>query len=120
MTPRYNKRSGTCNIVGVMEYDEGFFEAESMSLGGVRSVILKEILGQLHLNENVSKMVDTHENHMADKKALVRSFSDDWKIQDPDSTLSQSLAAKVEQDRQIDRARREWTLLFTDAARIAE
>lgn len=65
-------------------------------------------------------MSDTQKHRLADKKALVKSFSDDWKIQEPDSTLSKSLAAKVEQDRQVDRARNEWTLLFTDAARIAE
>ena len=84
------------------------------------SVILLKPPGKPHLNENISRMLDTPKHQLADKKALVRSFSDDWKIQEPDSTLSQSLAAKVEQDRQVDRARMEWALLFTDAARIAE
>jgi hypothetical protein len=57
---------------------------------------------------------------LVDNKALVRSFSDEWRTQEPENTLSQSLAAKIEQDRKVDRARKEWTLLFTDAARIAE
>lgn len=79
-----------------------------------------EPLDQLHLNDYHSRMFDTQKHQLVDKKALVRSFSDDWKIQEPDSTLSKSLAAKVEQDRRADRARREWALLFTDAARIVE
>ena len=69
-------------------------------------------------------MSDTKRHPPTDKKALVRSFSDEWKTQDPDNALSQSLAAKVEQDRKADsdkaRIRKEWALLFTDAARIAE
>jgi hypothetical protein len=69
-------------------------------------------------------MLDAITHQPAYKKAVVRSFSDEWKIKEPDNTLSQSLAVKVEQDRKADndRARRgkEWALLFTDAAHIAE
>jgi hypothetical protein len=55
-----------------------------------------------------------------DKKTLVRSFSDEWKTDEPENILSKSLAVKIEQDRKVDRAKKEWALLFTDAARIAE
>jgi hypothetical protein len=65
-------------------------------------------------------MFDVSKYPLMDKKTLVRSFSDEWRNQEPENTLSQSLAAKIEQDRKVDRARKEWTLLFTDAARIAE
>ena len=77
-----------------------------------------------HNCEKISRMFGTKEDQPTNKKALVRSFSDEWKIQEPDNTLSQSLAAKVEQDRKADsdkaRIRKEWALLFTDTARIAE
>ena len=68
----------------------------------------------------MTMMFDTRRFQLTDKKALVRSFSDEWKTQAPDNTLSQSLAAKVEQDRKTDRVRKEWALLFSDAARLAE
>jgi hypothetical protein len=69
-------------------------------------------------------MSDVQKYQLTDKKTLVRSFSDKWNIQEPDNVLSQSLAAKVEQDRKVDsdavRIKKEWALLFTDAARVAE
>jgi hypothetical protein len=75
-------------------------------------------------HENISNMFDAERHQPAYKKALVRSFSDEWKIKEPDNALSQSLAAKVEQDRKADsdraRMRKEWALLFTDAAHMAE
>jgi hypothetical protein len=69
-------------------------------------------------------MSNVQKHQLTDKKALVRSFSDKWKLQEPDNILSQSLAAKVEQDRKVDsdavRIKKEWALLFADAGRIAE
>jgi hypothetical protein len=47
-------------------------------------------------------MSNVQRHQLTDKKALVRSFSDKWKLQEPDNILSQSLAAKVEQDRKVD------------------
>jgi hypothetical protein len=69
-------------------------------------------------------MFDLQKHQRSDKRVLVRSFSDEWQTQEPNNALSQSLAAKVEQDKKADsdkaRIRKEWTLLFTDAGRIAE
>jgi hypothetical protein len=70
------------------------------------------------------RMFELQEHQRSDKRALVRSFSDEWHTQEPNNALSQSLAAKVEQDRKADsdkaRRREEWALLFTDAGRLAE
>lgn len=55
---------------------------------------------------------------------IVRSFSDDWKQNEPDNSLSQGIDAKVESDRRREERllalHKKWTLLFEDANQLAQ
>lgn len=55
---------------------------------------------------------------------LIRAFSDHQNIQDPNSTLTRGLGAKVQQDRNRENSlqalQKEWPLLFADADHLVK